>query len=222
MAYVSKKIEIISSMMGKTVAEIDRIGKNFKEEVFRLPEREMKLYPYFDTVTLLIDSDCGLTATHYIVGNVPYMFVFKRSKLIAYFDRSNLGHINAIIENIDRYEVGNYTETTRRTTYGKITSMLEQIKQFEGANVLLIDDLLKRINKFKEVFDKKKNPLLTEPENVKVPTLTSFEEESETDLTLPMLKQLSYVIEIAPSDLEASCKALNNAGIKFSLHNKLQ
>lgn len=218
MAYVSKKIEIIASMMGKTLNEIDRSAKNFKEEVFRLPDRQIKLYPYFEAVTLLINGDIDLTGTHYIVGNVPYMFVFKKGKLIAYFDRANLGHVYAIIENINRYEDEKYTETTRRTTYGKITSMLEQIKQFEGANIELIDDLLNRINKFKESIGRKEIEFL-EPEIVRIPSLASFEEESET---VPVLRQLSYVIEIAPSDLEASCKALNSAGIKFSLYNKLQ
>lgn len=217
MAYVSKKIEIIASMMGKTLNEIDRSAKNFKEEVFRLPDRQIKLHPYFDAVTLLINNDANLTGTHYIVGNVPYMFVFKKGKLIAYFDRANLGHVYAIIENINRYEDEKYTETTRRTTYGKITSMLEHTKTFEDANIDLIDDLLKRINKFKESFERKKIEI-DEPV-VKVPSLATFEEEQET---VPVLKQLSYVIEIAPSDLEASCKALNNAGIKFSLYNKLQ
>lgn len=219
MAYVSKKIEIIASMMGKTLNEIDRSAKNFKEEVFRLPDRQIKLYPYFEAVTLLINGDIDLTGTHYIVGNVPYMFVFKKGKLIAYFDRANLGHVYAIIENINRYEDEKYTETTRRTTYGKITSMLEQIKQFEGANIELIDDLLNRINKFKESIGRKEIEIGAPVVNVKIPSLTSFEEESET---VPMVKQLSYVIEIAPSDLEASCKALNSAGIKFSLYNKLQ
>ncbi|QJI10766.1 hypothetical protein GuL6_112 [Buttiauxella phage vB_ButM_GuL6] len=219
MAYVSKKIEIIASMMGKTLNEIDRSAKNFKEEVFRLPDRQIKLHPYFDAVTLLINNDANLTGTHYIVGNVPYMFVFKKGKLIAYFDRANLGHVYAIIENINRYEDEKYTETTRRTTYGKITSMLEHTKTFEDANIDLIDDLLKRINKFKESFEHKKVKIDAPVVHVNVPSLASFEEESET---VPVLKQLSYVIEIAPSDLEASCKALNNAGIKFSLYNKLQ
>lgn len=218
MAYVSKKIEIISSMMGKTLEEIDRIGKNFKDEVFRLPEREINLIPYFNTVKILIDPSFGLTATHYIVGNVPYMFVFRKSKLIAYFDRANLGHIRAIIDRIDRYEVGNYTEQTRRTTYGKITSMLEQTRQFEGANIELIDDLLKRINKFKESFDRKKISF-PEPEIVKispVPTLASFEEPE----TIPVNASLKYVIEIEPTDLDATCKALNSIGVKFTLYNK--
>ena len=214
MAYVSKKIEIIASMMGKTLDEINRSAKNFKEEVFRIPETHIKIYPYFDAVNLLLDSDCALTATHYIVGNVPYMFVFKRGHLIAYFDRANLGHVYAIIENINRYEDPKYTETTRRTTYGKITSMLEQTKRFECANTELIDDMLVRINKFKESFDQKKK-VVKEPEVVK-PTLTSFEESE----TVPVLKQAMYVVEIAPSDLEATCKALNNMGIKFTLYNK--
>lgn len=195
MAYVSKKIEIIASMMGKTLDEINRSAKNYKEEVFRIPDTtHIKVYPYFDAVTLLLDSDCALTATHYIVGNVPYMFVFRRGHLIAYFDRANLGHVYAIIENINRYEDAKYTETTRRTTYGKITSMLEQTKRFECANTELIDDMLVRINKFKESF-----------------------KESET---VPVLKQAMYVVEIAPSDLEATCKALNNMGINFTLYNK--
>ena len=215
MAYVSKKIEIISSMMGKTLEEIDRIGKNFKDEVFRLPEREINLIPYFNTVKILIDPSFGLTATHYIVGNAPYMFVFRKSKLIAYFDRANLGHVRAIIDRIDRYEVGNYTEQTRRTTYGKITSMLEQTKQFDGANIELIDDLLKRVNKFKEAFDVKKTAL-AEPETVKAPTLASFEEPEN----IPVNTALKYIIEIEPTDLDATCKALNSIGINFTLYNK--
>ena len=93
--------------------------------------------------------------------------------------------------------------------------MLEQTKQFDGANIELIDDLLKRVNKFKEAFDVKKTAL-AEPETVKAPTLASFEEPE----TIPVNTALKYIIEIEPTDLDATCKALNSIGINFTLYNK--
>lgn len=212
MAYVSKNDKLLKLMIGKTLDEIEELSKSFKNSAFSEYVKEKKTSISNEERFGKVCSSLFIAPVYvrlYAVGNEVYVFVFthSRNEVIAYFNKSNLVCVEMFLENHKFLTDIGYKESTIVTTRSKIRAMLTQAKEFKYSNKKAISRLLVELSK-------KIEPPVPVSVVQPVPTLASFEE------TVPANTALKYIIEIEPTDLDATCKALNSIGVKFTLHNK--